>query len=56
MEYVRGNVDYLTITETKKNLLHVKKKNKINVWSNYYKSNQSTIHLFIECNVTFSHK
>ena len=26
MEYVRGNVDYLTIAETKKNLLHIKKK------------------------------
>ena len=29
---MRGNVDYLTITETKKNLIHVKIKiNKINV-------------------------
>ena len=26
---MRGNVDYLTITETKKNLLNVKIKNKI---------------------------
>ena len=54
MEYVRGNVDYLTLTETKKNLRHVKKIKKINVAIN--KSNQSTIHLFIEWNVTFSHK
>ena len=30
VEYVRGNVDYLTITETKKNLRHVKKKKKKN--------------------------
>ena len=57
MEYVRGNVDYLTITETKKKSSPRKNNNKkINVWSNYYKSNQSTIHLFIECKVTFSHK
>ena len=59
MEYVRGNVDYLTITETEKNLLHVKIKKKLKIMYEvikYYKSNQSTIHLFIECNVTFSHK
>ena len=58
MEYVRGNVDYPTITKTKKKSTPRKNtiKNKINLWSNYYKSNQSTIHLFIECNLTFSHK
>ena len=53
---MRGNVDYLTLTETKKNLRHVKKKNKIKINVAMNKSNQSTIHLFIECNVTFSHK
>ena len=43
----------LTISQQQK-LKKTTPRKKIYVWSNYYKSNQSTIHLFIECKVNFS--